>query len=173
MTHRPRFRHLAAVLATLVLGACADAPSAPSAVSPLLGNGGPNFLECPVNTAQASIDVVGPLGGLLSLGRNAVSIPSGAVPVPTAFALTVPASRFMKVDVTAVGLEHYLFGAPVTVTIDYSRCPEGRTAGRALSVWYVAPILNTPLQNMGGTNDPVARTITFTTDHFSGYAIAN
>jgi hypothetical protein len=78
----------------------------------------------------------------------------------------------MKVDVTAAGVEHFLFDAPVSVTVDYARCPAGRTAGRDLSVWYVAPITNTPLQNMGGTNDPAARKITFTTDHLSSYVIA-
>lgn len=167
-----RLRPLTAALALAALAAgCADAPTATPA-SALLSSSGPNLLECPTNRAQSTLGVVGPLGGLLSLGEFDVRIPAGAVPVPTLFSLSVPSSRLMKVDVTAVGLDHYAFGAPVTVTVDYGRCPEGRTAGRALSVWYVAPITNAPLQNMGGTNDAAARRITFSTDHLSSYVIA-
>jgi hypothetical protein len=112
------------------------------------------------------------LGGLLSAGDFAVNIPAGAVPTLTAFVMTVPAGRYMKVDVTAVGVEHYLFKAPVSVTMDYSRCPTDATEGKSLSVWWVAPLTNFPLQNMGGTDDPAARHITFSTDHLSGYVIA-
>lgn len=176
-----RLRLFAAALATaatVALGACAEAPtpSQPTAATPAgllgLGDDDPNLLECPVNTTQSTTGVVGPLGGLLTLGGYTVRIPEGAVPAPTLFSLTVPSGRYMKVDVTAVGLEHYVFGAPVSVTVDYSRCPVGRTEGRSLSVWHVAPITNAPLENMGGVDDPASRRITFETGHLSGYVIA-
>lgn len=176
---RLRFRLLAAVTALVTLGACTDAPttaSQPAAAAPagLLGLGDdPRFLSCPTKTTQTTTGIVGPLGGLLTLdGGATVSIPEGAVPVPTLFSLTVPAGKYAKVDVTAVGVEHYVFGAPVSVTIDYSRCPAGQTGGRPLTVLYVAPITNLPLENMGGTDDPANRRITFSTDHLSGYVIA-
>lgn len=173
-----RLRLLAAVLAAFALGACADAPtpSQPTAATPAgllaLGDDDPNLLECPVNTTQSTTGIIGPLGGVLTLGGYTVQIPEGAVPTATAFSLTVPAGRYMKVDVTAVGAEHYVFGAPVSVTVDYSRCPAGRTEGRSLSVWYVAPITDAPLENMGGVDDPAKRRITFETGHLSGYVIA-
>lgn len=169
-----RLRLFAATLATaatLALGACADGPTL-TRPSALLGSDDPNLLECPVNTTESTTGVIGPLGGVLSLGRYAVQVPEGAVPEPTLFSLTVPSGRYMKVDVTAVGVEHYVFGAPVSVTVDYSRCPAGRTDGRSLSVWYVAPITNAPLENMGGVDDPTNRRITFKTGHLSGYVIA-
>lgn len=173
----PHLRSLALLAALVLAAGCSDAPTTarPADAQPgaiLSGDTRPNLLECPTNTTVSTTGLVGPLGGVLALGTNAVRFPSGAVPAPTLFALTVPASRFMKVDVTAVGLEHFLFDAPVTVTIDYSRCAEARTAGRRLSVWHVTPLTHQPLENMGGVDDPAARTITFTTDHFSSYVIA-
>lgn len=171
----PRIRFLPLLAALALAAGCTDAPTTVRPAEPaaiLFGEARPNMLECPTNTTLATTGLVGTLGGLLSLGQNAVSFPSGAVSTPTLFALTVPASRYMKVDVSAVGLGHFLFDAPVTVTIDYSRCPVSRTEGRRLSVWYVTPLTHQPLENMGGVDDPVARRITFTTDHFSSYVIA-
>lgn len=175
-----RLRLLAAALAVAVLGACSDAPTAPKpaqpaappAASPLLWFSGPTYLQCPNYTPQSTTGVIGPLGGLLSLGNYVVSIPEGAVDAPTLFQLTIPASRYMKVDVTAVGFDHFLFQTPISVTVDYSRCPVSATEGKPLEVWYVSPLLNIPLDNMGGVDDPANRRITFTTGHLSGYVIA-
>ena len=182
-----RIRLLVAAVATAVFATgCSDAPTtppaqppaAPDAPSSLLGLniglnlGGPTLVQCPVYTTQSTTGIIGPLGGLLSLGDFVVEFPAGAVTTPTLFQVTVPASRYMKVDVTAVGLDQFLFDAPISVTMDYSRCPVDRTAGKDLEVWYVSPLLNIPLQNMGGVDDPTNRKITFTTDHLSGYVIA-
>jgi hypothetical protein len=169
-----RLRLFAATLATaatVALGACADGPTV-SRPTLLLGSGDPNLLECPVNTTESTTGVIGPLGGAITLGNHKVEIPGGAVSEPTLFSLTVPQGRYMKVDVSAVGVEHYVFGAPISVTMDYARCPAGRTAGRTLEVWYVAPVTNAPLENKGGVNDPANRRITFQTGHLSGYVIA-
>ncbi|HUF13752.1 MAG TPA: hypothetical protein VMN78_11675 [Longimicrobiales bacterium] len=37
----------------------------------------------------------------------------------------------------------------------------------------LAPATGALLQNMGGVDDKENRTVTFRTDHFSGYAVAN
>ena len=183
--NRSLFRRFAAAIATVAFAAaCSDAPTAPAGPSlddakpaPLtlsIGGlfGGPRLLECPDWTPQSTLGLIGPLGGVLSLGGNLVDMPAGAVPEPTLFSLTEPASRYMKVDVSAVNVEHYVFGTPISVTIDYSRCADWRVDGRTLSVWWVTPVLNLPLQNMGGVDDRANRRITFTTDHLSTYVIA-
>ena len=181
-----RLRLLAVAIASVALGACADAPTtpqrtaqppaAPAAPSSLLGLsfgfGGPTYVQCPSYTSESTTGVIGPLGGVLALGNQVVNIPEGALLSTQLFQLTVPASRYMKVDVTAVGLDHFLFQKPISVTIDYSRCADAATAGKDLEVWYVSPLLNIPLDNMGGENDPTNRRITFSTDHLSGYVIA-
>jgi hypothetical protein len=46
------------------------------------------------------------------------------------------------------------------------------TAGKTLTVWHINPQTKQLLTNMGGVNDAGLRRITFTTDHLSGYAIA-
>ena len=181
-----RLRLLAAALASVALGACSDAPTTPkpaakpaatsAAPSSLLGLnlgfGGPTYVQCPAYTSQSTTGLIGPLGGVLALGNQVVNIPEGALLSTQLFQLTVPASSYMKVDVTAVGLDHFLFQKPISVTIDYSRCADTATAGKDLEVWYVSPLLNMPLDNMGGVNDPTNRRITFSTDHLSGYVIA-
>jgi hypothetical protein len=183
---RYRLRLLTALAAVAFGAACADAPTAPPAQPPaapespssLLGLniglnlGGPTLLQCPNYTTTSTTGLIGPLGGVLSLGEYVVSIPEGALLSTTLFQLTIPASRYMKVDVTAVGLEHFLFQKPISVTVDYSRCSLSATTGKDLEVWYVSPLLNIPLQNMGGVNDAASRKITFQTDHLSGYVIA-
>jgi hypothetical protein len=78
----------------------------------------------------------------------------------------------MEVDITANDLASFLFQSAVTVTIDYSRCPTSVTAGKTLTVWHINPQTKQLLTNMGGVNDAGLRRITFTTDHLSGYAIA-
>jgi hypothetical protein len=166
----------ATLAAAALLGSCAEAPTAPPATrSDLLGIslGGPHYISCPTYTSQSTSGVIGPLGGVLTLGGQVVNIPAGAVTDLTTFVLTVPASQYMKIDVTAVGIDHLVFGTPISVTIDYSRCSTTVTAGKSLEVWYVSSLLNLPLQNMGGTDDPVARNITFSTGHLSGYIIAD
>jgi hypothetical protein len=61
----------------------------------------------------------------------------------------------------------------VTVTIDYSRCRPNRVKkNHPLSVWHIDAATKELLEDMGGTNDPVSRTMTFSTGHFSGYSIA-
>jgi hypothetical protein len=78
----------------------------------------------------------------------------------------------MEVDIRANNFTSFLFNSPISVSIDYSRCDPASTDGRALSVWHIDEQSKALLQNMGGVNDPVARKITFSTPHLSGYAIA-
>jgi hypothetical protein len=78
----------------------------------------------------------------------------------------------MEVDIQANNLASFLFNTPVSVTIDYSRCDPATTAGKSLSVWHIDQTSKALLENMGGVNDTIARKITFSTPHLSGYAIA-
>jgi hypothetical protein len=40
-------------------------------------------------------------------------------------------------------------------------------------VWYIDPATGTLLENMLGVDNKLTRTITFSTGHLSGYAVAN
>ena len=146
---------------------------APAQVAALSTTGTPSLVRCPSNVTRSISQTVGLLGGSLELDGTRVSIPFGAVLLPTRITLTLPASEHMEVDLTANALEHFQFALPVTVAIDYARCPASAIDESALlSVWYVDTLLDLLLENMGGSNDPDRRVITFTTIHFSGFSIA-
>lgn len=131
------------------------------------------LLYCPSSETLSAQSLIDPLlGGVVSVAGSSIDVPSGALSLPSIVALTIPASNNMRIDATVVGIEHALFGAPVTVTIDYSRCSASTLEGKRLSVWYLDPITGALKENMQATDDRAARKITFTTDHFSGYAIA-
>jgi len=130
------------------------------------------LIECPANQASASSVFIGVLGGSVAVAGTSISLPPGSLLASTLINLTVPASTYMEVDITANNLATFLFLKSVTVTIDYSRCPTSVTQGKTLTVWHINTQTKALIANMNGVNDPVQRRMTFTTDHLSGYAIA-
>jgi hypothetical protein len=169
-----------AVAAVLFTSSCVESPSGPTATSAALTSAPlpssvavATLIECPTSLTTSSGGLVGLLGGTLNAAGIKIKFPFGAVGLLTQFELVVPASQYMEISVSAVGLGHYLFGAPVTLTIDYSRCPDSVLERGPLSVYYIDENTKALLQNMGGVDDRANRKITFTTDHLSGYAIAN
>ena len=166
-------RRAAAVLAFfLVLSGCTEqAPTEPQAL--LLGSQNePSLLECPTNQTQSATAVIGVLGGTVSVAGSRIILPPGAVLEPTTITLTVPASTYMEIDITANNAEHFDFLVPATVTISYARCNRSNINLTPLSAWYIDSVLKTLLQNMLGFDNKLLRTVTFTTDHLSGYSIA-
>ena len=130
------------------------------------------LIECPTQEPATNAGLIGVLGGTVAAAGSSISLPAGALLGGTLIRMTVPASTYMEVDVTANDLLAFVFVKPVTITIDYSRCPSSVTAGKTLSVWHINTQTKVLLRNMNGVNDPVQRKMSFTTDHLSGYAIA-
>ena len=163
-------------LSLLAVGviACGEPGDPESTVGPALASStSATLVECPTDVAYSTTGTVLPLGGSVSFRGHSVTAPSGAVVLPTDISIAEPASQYMLVDFRANGQEHFQFHAPLTVTISYARCSRANIDKAPLSVWHVDPATGELLQNMGGVDDKQARTITFQTDHFSGYAIAN
>lgn len=131
-----------------------------------------DLVECPTSQTLTTQAIVSPLGGTVSLGATQVAIPAGALTLPTLITITIPASRYVEVDVKANALVSFLFNAPVSVTIDYSRCTRTDLDRAPLSVWYIDSATKAPLENMGGVDNKAARSVTFQTGHLSTYAIA-
>lgn len=171
----------AALLATT---ACADAPTSarapeaplhPAAVTRAQAASAPasTLLECAPATASTASKRITPAGGMIETGGHAIAIPPRAVPRPTRITMTVPASRFVEVDIVAEGHAHYQFARPVVVTLDYSRCGASADAiASSFSAWYVDATTRSFMANMGGVDDRLFRRILFSTDHLSGYAVA-
>jgi hypothetical protein len=157
-------RILAAIALVASLGGCIDIS---------IGSTAPKLLSCPTNTTLTGAFLADPLlGGTLNLAGTVVNVPAGAVSTPTLFLVTIPASQYMEVDVTADGLTSFLFNAPATITIDYSRCPVEKTQDRTLKVYHINTVTKSLLENMNAVDDKVARKITFNTGHLSGYGVA-
>jgi hypothetical protein len=156
------------------LSACSDRDET-SSLDPSLVSSSTDvtLVECPSNTSYSTSGTVLPLGGSVSLRGHSVAFPAGALLLPATIGLTEPASQFMQIDLSANGADHYQFEAPLTVTISYARCSRANIDKGPLSVWLIDETTGELLANMGGVDDKLTRTITFETDHFSGYAIAN
>ena len=165
----------AALAVALVLCTACDAPeSGYVPVAPQLTQAtGGRLLTCPASTSREARGVVLPLlGGALRVGGTTVGIPGAALTGMTEIEIEVPASPYLLVNLRANGQEHWQFLAPLVVTIDYSRCPIGLFDG-PVTVWHIDSETGELLEPMGGLDNRLTRTITFVTDHFSGYAIAN
>jgi hypothetical protein len=171
-----RCLRLALVLTLLAGAGCAsEHPTAATAAASLLpGFGDPTkLLVCPSGTAQSATGVIGSLGGVLSVGGTSVTIPANAVLQPTSFTLTVPASKYVEIEVTAGDADHYLFSQPVVVAIDYGRCGGGSLLSTPHQAWNIDPATKALLENMGGVDSKLTHTVVFSTIHFSGYALAD
>jgi hypothetical protein len=137
------------------------------------GKGPKQLLACtPPHPASQGKAVIGPDGGTLVVGGNAIAIPPGAVPTPTSFTLSVAGGPVVRVEIRAGNAQQYVFQRPVQVTIDYSRCGSAVDALPPLSAWYVGNGGNALLEEMAGLDDRQHRRIFFATDHLSGYAVA-
>ena len=130
----------------------------------------PTLAVCPIGETRSALSVLGLLGGTVSLNGSSVVIPLGALLEPTAIGLTIPASQYMEIRVTANG-GHFLFEKPISITIDYSRCPAD-VQNKTLKIWEIDPISKELLEDMGGIDNKLTHQITITTIHLSGYAIA-
>jgi hypothetical protein len=148
--------------------------SDPSSLHGLFGGSVPSLITCPSEGSQSATALIDPLlGGVLAAGTTSVVIPAGAVLAPTAFTLTVPSSKYVEIEVTAQGSDHFVFQTPVTVTIDYGRCSRSDIDKGPLSVWNIDPVTKALLEPMVSVDDKLSRTIIFSTIHFSGYAVAD
>ena len=163
-----------ALIMAFGLSACSEEGDGSASLEPSLSHStNPELIECPSDVTYSSSGSVLPTGGSVALRGHSVQVPTGAVLLPTEIGLTEPASQFMQVDLSANGQDHFQFRAPLTVTISYARCTRENINKGPLSVWLIDETTGALLQNMGGVDDKVNRTVTFETDHFSGYAIAN
>lgn len=169
-----------ALLSVIALGAagCLDTVTSPVA-EPDAGalwsstSYGATLLECPVDVTRSVSATIGIDGGVLSLDGHEVAIPVGAVLLPTEFTLTVPASNYVEIDVRAAGQEHFDFLEPVALTISYSRCTRSNIDKKTLRVFYIDSASNAILEDLGGTDDKTARSVTTSTDHLSDYALGS
>jgi acyl-coenzyme A thioesterase PaaI-like protein len=172
----PRVATMAGICALALLGlAACEQPAAPLAEvgPPLFTSSGPTLVECPSDVSVSAEGQIGSTGGSVVLNNHRLDLPTQAVNGPNSFTLTDPAAQYMVLDLKGNGQDSFGFNRPVTVTIDYSRCSRSNIDKGPLVVWKIDPSSKALLRNMGGTDDKIARTITFSTDSLSIYSLAN
>ena len=167
------------VIGTIIaVAACADLPTDPGGHGPErlpaataeLAAAEPQLLVCPTAETQRARATIGPEGGYISARGSAITIPPRAVSEPTRFEVVVPASRYMEVEIHAVGMDSYLFAMPVTITINFARCPgDAIPPGAMLEGVYIDDV-DRVLEHMGGRSS--SHKLSFETGHLSGYAVA-
>jgi len=164
--------------AALVLAGCGEAPQEALPVEPALDRvamrpeislGGP--LTCSVAEESTVRAEIRPEGGTVSLGGHSVYFPPGAVLEPVEVKLTVPASPYVEVDIQVNGQEHYQLARPVLATLSYERCEQASLRGGSLSAWYMDGRTRRLVERMGSLHDRANRSVSFVTNHFSGYVL--
>jgi hypothetical protein len=176
----PSSLRVISVIAITLAAACTDSTTAPGnrVARPQLaaatdGDFSGQLLACPTDSPLRARRTIGVLGGTIVAGGSSITIPAGAVLEPTQFEVEVPASRYMEVEIHAVGQEHYEFLLPALITIDYSRCAsDAIPPGVILTGVHINSDTESILDIMGGVNDLLLEQLTFPTGHLSGYAIA-
>ena len=170
------FRRFAAVALAAAVTACSEPTTAPQspADAPALTEtqGATALLECRRSFFDITWGLLGPLGGLLSLDGHTLIVPAGALDQLALVTVRTPSTRFVEIEARVNGRDHFQFNQPITIVLDYSRCPDWRIGPEPLTVWQIDPDTKAFIRDMGGVDDRAARKITFSTDHFSGYAIA-
>ena len=170
----------ALIVALALVGSCSESATSPKAGVPggatsgLFGStsSSPTLLACPTNDGQSASTVVGPLGATLSLGGTIATVPSGVLTGQT-LNLSLPAGNLMEVDLSVNDGQHVSFDpSVVTVIIDYSRCNRNDILQKELSVWTIDESTKAPIEKMPSVDNKLTQSITFTTTHFSGFAVA-
>ena len=131
------------------------------------------LMICPTQETHRVRETIGEEGGVIRTRGASITIPADAVPRPTTFEVIVPASRFLEVEIHAIGRETYLFAKPAVIRISYARCPEDATPPDVdLQGVYIDDVTNEVLEIMGGAVDQSNNKVSFLTSHLSGYAVA-
>lgn len=133
----------------------------------------PKKLWCPTSTTQSATADIGPLGGIISVAGTSINVPVGALLSTVTMTVTVPASNYMEIDISVAGVDHFLFESPTTVTVNYARCTNVWLLTPPLTAWYIDSETKALISPMPSVDNRVLRTVTFTTDHLTGFILAN
>jgi hypothetical protein len=164
---------LGAFAACMAPGITDSTPPSARSRSQGIGDFGHKLIKCSTLNSESNTAVVTPLGGLVTVGGTSISIPAGALLTDATVTVTVPASKYMEVEISVEGIDHFLFELPVTVVVDYARCSDPAINLTPLTAWYVDFEDKTMLEAMPSVDNKLTRTVTFTTPHLSGYALAD
>jgi hypothetical protein len=170
-----RLLSAAAAALSLIIAGCSEPASAPpsvAAVNAQANSSSSTLLECPISQSSSVTQTIGISGGTISLNGHSISLPFGAVLLPTQITLTEPASNYVEVDIRANGLESFQFEQPVGVTLSYARCTRANIDKGPVKAWYINTQTKAFIADMNGVDNRPSKSISFGTGHLSTYAVA-
>lgn len=183
----------AAILLSLASAGCestsqlAPTPEAPqSAIIQSQAGVEYTLLEDRIPSEILDLDVsklIGLSGGQISLAGHTLTVPAGAVSVPTVFTLTLRTTGYIDVDASAlvtsllgkvINVGEKGFNKPVKLTLSYARSPNAPADPSGITVLRMLGSSHAdPHQPLSTTVDAQAKTATAYLDHFSGYCLAD
>ena len=181
MIGRRLFTSLFLVLALFGLSSCGStdptAPETPEQPSLLLGNGGgllgtgvgSALLTCTPLPYARTEQTVGPAGGTIVVGPHRLVVPAGALASPVLITAEAPSDSVNSVRLLPHGLT-FAPGRPARLTLSYANCS---LLGQLLPkrIVYTTDLLEI-LQWLLSVDEPLARRVSTSLEHFSRYAIA-
>ena len=170
-----------AAASVLALASCDSSQVTGVEAAPVAANDGkllglpilPHKLYCPTSTSASTTAEIGPLGGVISVAGTSINVPLGALLNTVTMTVTVPASNYMEIEIHVEGVDHFLFELPTTVTVSYARCSGVWLLTPPLTAWYINSDTKALIAPMPSVDNRLLRTVTFTTDHLTGFILAN
>ena len=196
MARRSAFiRSIVAIAATLILASCADSagPENESPVQPQAGliSDALTLLKAPPPSEYTLITeptllgdldlskLIGLNGGSISVAGITLTVPKGAVTVPTLFTVAALPTSVIDASLTAtttnlLGLVTDVgsigFKKPVTITMSYARATNVKDPSKLFLVYY--DYANNKLVKLPSVVDTKSKTVSAQVDHFSKYGMA-
>ena len=125
------------------------------------------LVRCAPLPADSVSQLIGPLGGVLEIGPDRLSIPAGALDAPVEITAIAPSDTVNRVRLEPHGLT---FRKPVSLTMGYAHC-EALASLVPKRIAYTDGAL-TILELLPSIEDLLSRAVTARLRHFSDYAIA-
>jgi hypothetical protein len=126
--------------------------------------------------------VIGIQGGKISLAGHVLTIPAGAVTIPTLFTMTVPLNGYVEVELlatvstvlgTVIDVGAQGFKKPVTLSLTYARAMPNVDNPSKLFIAYMKNGDYIELQKLPSWTDRNQKLVSAELDHFSKYCMAS
>jgi hypothetical protein len=149
--------------------ACTEDPTAPSPTmsAAVTSTGSLGFLTCVPQPYAASSALIGPGGGVVSVGRHKLIIPQGALSKRVLITMEAPSETVNSVRFGPEGLT-FNTGALPRLRLDYSNCPGAKYLTK--KIVYTSESLSV-LEEMPTRDDAANNDVMTLLRHFSRYAI--
>jgi hypothetical protein len=127
----------------------------------------PRLRACSGNLrAESATRVIGPAGGAIRFGDNALVVPAGALDSAVSITAATVQSPYVMIDLEPRGLQ---FNVPAHISLGYRACPWDDSA---IGVVYLSDDLTQVLEQESASVYTNRRTVEALISHFSVYAIA-